>query len=310
MFETAIENLTYGRIDITAFDEHGQMIFIDQHRKWFRSIVVNRYPKICFTKFSALDDNYRHFTIQIRDITFEIVHKNEDYSHVMFGSKSIYFSIHSPNILPDFKEDQTFQKLSNAWITLVRYSEIHTTLLPSPYQTHCKTYELETNEQNMRSDCVMKCITDRIIKECDIKCVSPWNNYKPIRENNVHDYYDYPICDTDKFNQTMIDCVGWKQAKLEPKCEDQCLKNCYEIHYDFEVRKQILKKPWDVYGIKLIHDQHPDQIIEHRPAMTWLELVSSCGGLLGMWLGISFAFVFEHGYRILKRKGFRLVKNI
>ena len=70
-----------------------------------------------------------------------------------------------------------------------------------------------------------------------------------------------------------------------------------ETNFPF-VKEEFLKAPDSQFGVKIVHDQRPDQIIEHRPAMTWLELVSSCGGLLGMWLGLSFAFILEHMYQM------------
>ena len=303
MFELAINYLDDFHVDITVFDEQDQLIYISEKRKWFRSLWVNAVPRICFTTFSDLDDKYRVYKTQMREINIEIRHNNMDYSHYYLGSKGIYVSLHSANLLPDYKEGQTFQKIQNGKVNLISYSEIHTTLLPSPYETNCKTYEMETNEQNMRSDCVMKCITNRILKECDLKCLNSWDNYNPIREMNAHEYYDYPICDSDKFkiNGSMVGCVGWKQAEFEAICEKICPKNCFEIHYDFVIRPQSWGRDWDVYGLKIIHDQHPDQIVDHRPIMTWLELVSSCGGLLGMWLGVSFAIIFEQVLSIFKR---------
>jgi hypothetical protein len=182
-------------------------------------------------------------------------------------------------------------------VTLFRYSEVHTKLLSSPYETNCKEYNLENIENDMRSDCIMKCINKQIIKEFGINCINPDFNYRLLREFNIKELRDYPICDNlsyISFNKSVWNQIMMNQRRPHPICEISCPKNCYEVHYDFEVIRKHSDTPPDQYGIMIMHNQHPDQTIEHRPIMTWIEMISSFGGILGMWLGLSFALILEN----------------
>jgi len=44
----------------------------------------------------------------------------------------------------------------------------------------------------------------------------------------------------------------------------------------------------------------PDQLLSYRPLMSWIELVSNFGGLLGMWLGFSALFIVEYVMKLIK----------
>jgi len=90
------------------------------------------------------------------------------------------------------------------------------------------------------------------------------------------------------------------QTKYEYICESLCPPNCEESYYGFDVYighdatvASTWSKPKHQFSIIIRHDSVLDQIVEHRPILSWIELVSNFGGLLGMWLGLSVVFIFD-----------------
>ena len=79
------------------------------------------------------------------------------------------FPLHSSNIFPNFYYEANFQPISNGFMSLVQYREIHNRLLPPPYETQCKEYDIERNGKKMRSDCITECMTDHVMNNCSLE---------------------------------------------------------------------------------------------------------------------------------------------
>lgn len=80
----------------------------------------------------------------------------------------------------------------------------------------------------------------------------------------------------------------------ERLCESQCPRNCFESHYDYEIQTRKgdhFRMNHNEFSINLEHNRFPDQVIEHKPIMDWITLVSNWGGLLGMWMGLSVLYM-------------------
>ena len=109
------------------------------------------------------------------------------------------------------------------------------------------------------------------------------------------------ICDHEQFNQSLLDCVGWGKAYYDPICQEKCPDNCEESYFDFRATaSQSFGDWWDVIALYVFHRNAPDTTHEHVPIMTWIDLVSSFGGLLGMWLGFSFVFIIDFFIKFMK----------
>ena len=183
-------------------------------------------------------------------------------------------------------------------INTITYSLSRTHRLPTPYDTNCKVYELDNRGVNdMRSDCVQKCIDNRLQKLFpELKCVFTLKNYKLIRKNNLDNLAQYPFCNYYKFSDEYLANVVRRQFKEDQLCRDMCLRNCNDLFYQFDV--DIIKAhSWinqsNEFLVTIEHNRFPDQIITHKPVMSWIELMSNFGGLLGMWLGLSIMFVLK-----------------
>ena len=175
---------------------------------------------------------------------------------------------------------------------LVTYSETQTKLLPPPYETNCKHYPIDnTGKQDMRSDCINKCVIDKLEDEFKLGCIWSERNVRLTRLENMLRYRYLPFCDTksSRYSGGLYTVVSRTQLMLISMCQDKCPKNCLERFYNFEVRAQ---SDWrqsngTFFTITLEHNRFPDQTTEHKPILDWITLVSNIGGLLGMWLGFS-----------------------
>ena len=154
---------------LTAFDESGELGEIPLP-KVVRSMLPWRNPRECFTYFSDFDDNYWKTKWKVFEIVMVfqpdrmVIPKEEE--------RNIVFTLHSPNILPEYLFEYQFRKLKLGVQNLITYSESQTVLLPPPYKTNCKHYPINsTGEQNMRSDCINQCVNDKLEKEFQLGCV-------------------------------------------------------------------------------------------------------------------------------------------
>ena len=114
----------------------------------------------------------------------------------------------------------------------------------------------------------------------------------PYPFENLFDFAQAHICNSSKYDREKI----WNEyLDLKTPCDEGCPRNCLESFYDYDiaVRKGnfLLEKHPNYFSISIEHNRFPDQVIEHKPIMEWITLVSDFGGLLGMWLGLSVVFV-------------------
>ena len=297
--DLSIDDLNIILMEIFVINEQGKAVTIPP-TKWFRSIRFEGYHRICFTQLSLLDESFVKNKTQIIEISIKFIHKNEWYYHSFYGISQISFSLHSANIYPNFN-DANFQPINNGYLSLVQYREIHNRLLPPPYETQCKEYDIERNGQNMRSDCITECMTDHVMNNCSLNCINDQDNVLLYREG-IEKYKNYPICNShqDKsFDESKKECLILSQAKAELICEPKCPKNCREIHYEFDVSLKQQFSTTEETGVRIIHSINPDQIIEHRPLMTSMHVLSNFGSLMGMWLGLSIFYVLNHLIKLL-----------
>ena len=87
--------------------------------------------------------------------------------------RRILIEIHSPNTFPNMKDDTMFISVQGQ--TEIKYTQITTELLESPYETNCFKYDLNYKfaNFNMRSDCMTSCIHDYIHENCHDDTIIP-----------------------------------------------------------------------------------------------------------------------------------------
>ena len=191
--DLSIDDLNIILMKIFVINEQGKAVTIPP-TKWYRSIKFTDWHKLCFTQLSLLDKSYVKNKTQIIEISIKFIHKNDWYHTNFYGVSQIYLSLHSSNMFPNFN-DANFQPIANGFLSLLQYREIHNRLLPPPYETQCKEYDIERNGQNMRSDCITECMTDHVMNNCSLDCINDQDSVSLYRED-YEKYKNYPICNS------------------------------------------------------------------------------------------------------------------
>ena len=289
-----------------AFDEKDVVVELPLPK-----LVVSLVPFIdareCYTIFSDFDDHFKDYKLIPIEIEIRFRHNVSSFPFIRLYEGDIYVSLHSPNSLPDFKRENVFHELKMGMVNFITYSETQTKLLPEPYETKCKTYELET-----RAECVHICMNERLCEVFHLDCVWTLHNNKLIRKDALGDLANKSLCNHHS-EPRKWDIVK-ELFNLERSCESQCPRNCFESSYQYEIQTRKGREFADehnCFSINIDHNNLPDQVIEHKPIMDWITLVSNWGGLLGMWLGFSVLYtctkfinrVFEK-YLLKKKKKF------
>ena len=76
-------------------------------------------------------------------------------------------------------------------------------------------------------------------------------------------------------------------------CYKECPKDCKFEYYSLSIKNVLSHANSDRTKIYLEHSSMPDITINYIPDITLLSLICNFGGLLGMWLGISFLEIAE-----------------
>ena len=88
------------------------------------------------------------------------------------------------------------------------------------------------------------------------------------------------------------------------KCQDNCNRECHFSYYSYTIDNMgEMNADRIIFDIK--HNLMPDLQIEVIPEMTLMTFVCNFGGILGMWLGVSFFSIFD---RLLHTLSIRLMK--
>ena len=85
--------------------------------------------------------------------------------------------------------------------------------------------------------------------------------------------------------------------------KDKCHKECYFRYYwvnMLEVRDNDDYEWMDV-SIIVKHNAMPDLFIRHIPEMPFITFICNFGGLLGMWLGVSFLTILSAALPLIRR---------
>ena len=264
----------------------------------YESVVPFSDPRKCFTFFSGFDPNYRNKKFEVISLFLIITHDKRAFPISLYNTQDFHIILHSPNTLPDYRRDETFRSLKIGKTYAISYSVNHIQRLPDPYLTDCHNYDLDDLGQNdMRSDCIQKCVDNNLFEMFpEFKCISTYFNFKLIRKENLRNLSKYHFCNYKKIDQAHLQEFYKQQIKLETVCKTRCRNNCQDTFYDFTIgciRSWSFAQNNSVV-LTLQHSPLPDRIIIHRPVMSWIELVSNFGGLLGMWLGLSIAFLLDY----------------
>ena len=212
----------------------------------------------------------------------------------------LFYSMHSPNAIPNRLKGNNFIALKIGNTNYLSYNRWKTVLLPPPYQTNCRDYDLDDKrDARLRSDCVNHCIYDGLRREC----ADPSNDktYDPTEcflETNIilrsesfnNSLGESKICSSasDKGDQCRRNAIGSISTSCEVKCQPECVNRFYNYNIVLQTPKMgpnTLEKSFA--WVEIVHNQMPDQMVTNIPEMTFISFAANFGGLLGMWLGLS-----------------------
>ena len=176
----------------------------------------------------------------------------------------------------------------------IKFTKVTTELLGDGYNTNCFEYDLDYKfaNFNMRSDCITSCIRKNIRNECNLNGLMIYDGLlrHELLKNlgSIHYNYENLECQSTIFEFSKI------------KCRELCKKDC-TFRY-FPSTYQIWPNDDLKFHLMIQFNQMPDTYIKYLPQTTFLSLVCNFGGLLGMWLGLSFLNILECFSKICKQK--------
>ncbi|XP_015913576.1 acid-sensing ion channel 4-A-like [Parasteatoda tepidariorum] len=208
----------------------------------------------------------------------------------------IHDSFEEPNI-----EDKGFF-ISPGFQTSVSLRKTVVERLPSPFKDQCKNYKSEFTTQ---SDCIRRCIQKESYQECG--CIDPGIETKSTGFRICNLTNSFQMCCLDNVIENMaihgpicpcpLPCLSTKYEEVVTRTKWPSQKYFYEyqIHQlnltDFQTHIETFK--WFHTFLDIYSDTYEMDLIKQESMFESSELYSCLGGNLGLFLGISFAVVFE-----------------
>ena len=234
-----------------------------------------RQGLICFTYFSALQEYWNSFRMDIKSITIQIIIFFDDYPPV----DEYLVAIHSSNIIQEISGSNYIPVKPNELYS-VKYSQMITEFHPNGFESNCHEYNI-TNEYGtirMPSDCRIKCIADIVQSRYSF---FTWDLVR--REHKQHfSNFLIPISTRYIFSDELFELCS---KRCKPDCNTKLFLT--ELIKTNDYDSFGIKVTSDVTNVNFKHSSIPDIIIRHSFEMTLMSFVCNFGGLLGMWLGLS-----------------------
>ena len=244
-----------------------------------RIFLYKRIPLVykCYTLFSHLDSNWNNIYIDFRDVN--IMLKIDLNSTPIIPTLPIDIMMHSPNTLPF----ENYDNVGPGYQFIIGYSQWNIERLGKGYDTDCREYK---PKEYTRSDCIFDCYQDIVKYQCQTQNLvgSPMFKRKSYFEQR---------------NLSLSKCTVSEKIKLESikSCEEKCHKECHFTYYSFTISKFTEINMYQA-NFRFKHNSMPDLTIRYIPEMPLLTFICNFGGILGMWLGLSFYTIFEHIWKI------------
>jgi len=142
------------------------------------------------------------------------------------------------------------------------------------------SYEENFSQELCLYDCVKNEFKDK--KKCVLNSV-------PLFHNTNDD--NYTMC--DHYEEGLLDL----NDNIMKSCQIKCLPNCYQEIFDYELlnSQSNNNNHWNndtIINIILKSDDEISYI--YRPRMTFTDFFANFGGLLSLWLGLSFVTIYDY----------------
>ena len=108
-------------------------------------------------------------------------------------------------------------------------------------------------------------------------------------------------------NNRLISCYdsgyNFRNFKIKLDCEKMCKIECNFKYYRMEIVR--IENIFQKNVIDIRHNEYPDIFVKHIPETTLIDFVCNFGGLLGIWLGLSFFSVVNNIFEIITKTVYR-----
>ena len=255
-----------------VIDKPLETVSIYNYNKQYKNIVK------CFTYFSQTNSDWSHVNLAFNYI--KVYFKFDQITSPILTNR-FPIILHSPNSLPDYR---MFKYIQPGFDYLLVYSQWKIERLGHGYNTDCREYD---PTQLTWNDCVYRCYQNSIT-----------NKY----HNDGIVLVDLFLQMKDFKNKTLRKYKAEERTKriIMFKCMGQCHNECHQSYFSFS--SNILRYNSSFTNIIYIrHNEMPDLNIRHIPEMPLMTLICNFGGLLGMWLGVSFLTIFGELWNSIKK---------
>ena len=241
---------------------------------------IKKVPYVikCYTLFSHSHSSWNNINIDF--YYFLIKLKLNRHSIPISPGMFIPIMLHSPNTLPF----ENFNYISPGYKYVIRYSQWNIERLGKGYDTDCREYK---SKKYTRSDCIFYCYQIIVKHHCQTQDFVGSNLLRRKR------YFEEKNLNLSKC--VVSDKVYYESLKL---CENQCHKECQFTYYSFTISKYTEINMYHA-SFSINHNSLPDITIRYIPEMPLLTFICNFGGILGMWLGLSFYTIFHDIWKIL-----------
>ena len=245
----------------------------------------------CFTFFSFINPIWSDIKLNKFDLK---IHIAINYDVNWFPPnlvENFKLAIHSPKIIPEFKNIEFFEIISNIFKYYITFTKIKVD--EYEVKSDCKM----NYEDSLRSDCIARCVLrkslDNNIPHAALSISillrkEHANETKKPPDKHKHQYT------SDELSKTRKDC--------HTICKQYCQYSYYVYEFErVQDENKLLYGKTEKHGtITLQHNRLPDLFIQHKPETTFVSFVGNFGGLLGMWLGLSVFSISNDMFAISK----------
>ena len=235
----------------------------------------------CYTLFSHSESSWDK--IKMVFDRFVITLKLDAHSIPIVPSLYIGMIMHSPNTMPF----EGYSFVNPGYEYIIKYSKWDVIRLGKGYDTDCREYD---PKKYTRNDCIFDCYQERAKYLCQT------DNFVSLPMLKKKTYFQQSNLNFSKCNIKMK--INYE---ILDTCYNKCNKECHITYYLFTISKF---KEIDMYQVDFLfrHNQMPDLTIQHIPEMPILTSICNFGGILGMWLGVSFVGILNSVWNLLRIK--------
>ena len=234
----------------------------------------------CFTYFSELNVSWKNELTNFQYFYFFLkIDKFKYFNHY----DAIRIALHSSNDMPSISLTSSYTLTKNYfWIS--RFTTYKVERLGHQYDTNCLEYN-KGGTFITRQGCIRNCYITKLKHICNGTALSSMGFLEQTWSNTTK----YVYCRI----QNKI------RLSIYPKCQSSCKLNCQIRYYSPNFIRENALNLTRIFISK--NFAMPDITIKHIPEISFISFVCNFGGLLGMWLGLSFIQILTSIKQIVEK---------